>query len=123
MLKEMADHFDWTETQTIHVALTRMFDTTFPQYVDDGPLPKKILLESSESTNLHGSEFESLSDWATAAKSRLKTKTKAKSAKSTKKTLPAAKKIKKPLKVVANVGSKVASKVTKKVALKTSSKK
>lgn len=117
MLKEMADHFGWTETQTVHVALTRMFFTTFEQYVDIGPVSKKNLSKSSKSTNLQSPEFETLSGWVTAAKARLETKTKA-TANNTKKTAPVTKKIsKKPLKVVA----KVASKVVKKVPTKTRS--
>lgn len=78
MLKKMADHFGWTETQTIHVSLMRMFVTTFPQYVDDGPLPKRNLTKSSESTNLHSSDFVTLSNWVTSAKAGLLTKTKSK---------------------------------------------
>ena len=130
MLKQMADHFGWTETQTIHVALTRMFFTTFGEYVDVGPISKKNLSKSSNSTNLQSPEHETLSDWVTAAKDRLKIKAKttaktaAKKNTSAKKIAPETKKTStKPLKVAAKVTSKDVSKVAKKVATKARSKK
>jgi len=78
MLGKLAKFHGWSATHTIHVALARMFYTTFPELIDDGPIPG-WLQETSISLadlvkNAQETQTTTLMDWVKEKKTSVKRK-------------------------------------------------
>lgn len=78
MLDKLAKFFGWSATQTIHVALARMFYSTFPEQIDDGPIPSWLqataISTASLVKNAQETQTTTLMDWAKEKKTSVKRK-------------------------------------------------
>lgn len=80
MLDKLAKFHGWSATQTIHVALARMFYSTFPELIDDGPIPGWLQATSISLADLvknaQETQTTTLVDWAKEKKTSVKRKQK-----------------------------------------------